>query len=261
MKYKHVFSICAYKDSPYLERCIRSLKAQSLPGHMILCTSTPSPYIDGLAWKYGIPLYVRDGESNIRDDWNFAYEMADGELVTIAHQDDMYHREYSAQLLEAYGRYPDMTVFTTDYAIIKNGRLITGDKMLWIKRLLRIPLRMPCLNGLTWVKRLYLILGNPICCPATTYQKKMLGVPLVRSGFQFALDWDNLYKLAGERGRFICVERPLLYYRVHEGATTKACIADNRRQMEEEIMFRRFWPEPVARLLMHFYKSAYAEYE
>ena len=133
--------------------------------------------------------------------------------------------------------------------------------MLWIKRLLRIPLRMPCLNGLTWVKRLSLILGNPICCPATTYQKKMLGVPLVRSGFQFALDWDNLYKLAGEKGRFICVERPLLYYRVHEGATTKACIADNRRQLEEEIMFRRFWPEPVARLLMHFYKSAYAEYE
>lgn len=261
MKHKHVFSICAYGDSPYLERCIRSLAAQSVPSHIILCTSTPGPCIDGLAWKYGIEVFVRDGASNIKDDWNFAYEMADGELVTIAHQDDMYHKDYAQELLKAYDTYPDMTVFTTDYVIVKNGRLITGDKMLWIKRILRLPLRIPALNDRVWVKRLALIFGNPICCPATTYQKKMLGEPLVRSGFQFALDWDNLYGLAGERGRFICVERPLLYYRVHEEATTKACIMDNRRRTEEEVMFMRFWPEPVARLLMHFYMSAYSEYE
>ena len=73
--------------------------------------------------------------------------------------------------------------------------------------------------------------------------------------------FDNLYQLACERGRFICDERPLLYYRVHDGATTKACIMDNRRAEEEEAMFRRFWPYPVARLLMHFYKTAYGEYE
>ena len=89
----------------------------------------------------------------------------------------------------------------------------------------------------------------------------MLGTPLVRSEYRFALDWDNLYQLACERGRFICDERPLLYYRVHDGATTKACIMDNRRAEEEEAMFRRFWPGPVARLLMHFYKTAYGEYE
>lgn len=261
MKYKHVFSICAYKDSPFLERCIRSLAAQDVPSHIILCTSTPSPFIDRLAQKYGIQVFVRDGESNIRDDWNFAYRMADSELVTIAHQDDMYHREYAGELLKAYAKYPDMTVFTTDYVIIKDGRLIVGDKMLWVKRMLRLPLRVPALNHMSWVKKLSLVCGNPICCPATTYQKKKLGEPLVRSGFRFALDWDNLYKLACAKGRFICVERPLLFYRVHQGATTKACILNNQRQTEEEVMFRRFWPEPVARLLMHFYRSAYGEYE
>ena len=55
MKYKHVFSICAYGDSPYLEACIRSLKEQTVPSHIILCTSTPSSYIDRLAWRYGFP--------------------------------------------------------------------------------------------------------------------------------------------------------------------------------------------------------------
>lgn len=66
MRYKHVFAICAYKDSPYLEQCIRSLKAQTVPSHIIICTSTPSSYIDRLAWKYGLQVYVRQGESNIR---------------------------------------------------------------------------------------------------------------------------------------------------------------------------------------------------
>ena len=89
MKHKHVFAICAYKDSPYLESCIRSLVGQRTKSPVILCTSTPSPYIDGLAGRYGIPVFVRDGASNMRDDWNFAYHMADGELVTIAHQDDV----------------------------------------------------------------------------------------------------------------------------------------------------------------------------
>lgn len=261
MRYKHVYAVCAYKDSPYLERCIRSLKAQTAPSPIIICTSTPSPYMDRMAWKYGLQVYVRQGKSNIRDDWNFAYSMADAELVTIAHQDDMYHREYGVCLMDAYRKYPDMTVFTTDYVIVKNGRLITGDAMLWIKRILRLPLRFPVMNDRTWVKKLALILGNPICCPATTYQKKALGEPLVDSKYQFALDWDNMVRLAGEPGRFICAERPLLYYRVHEDAATKACIADNRREQEEREMFRCFWPGPVADLIMGFYKTAYGEYD
>lgn len=169
MKHKHVFAICAYKDSPYLESCIRSLVGQRTKSPVILCTSTPSPYIDGLAGRYGIPVFVRDGASNMRDDWNFAYHMADGELVTIAHQDDVYHKDYVTELLRAYRRYPDMIMFTSDYVIVKNGALITGDKMLLVKRLLRLPLRFPALNDRVWVKKLPLMFGNSICCPASTY--------------------------------------------------------------------------------------------
>ena len=49
-----------------------------------------------------------------------------------------YHKGIMREgLLAAYRAYPDMTVFTTDYVIVKNGRLITGDAMLWVKRILR----------------------------------------------------------------------------------------------------------------------------
>lgn len=66
----------------------------------------------------------------------------------------------------------------------------------------------------------------------------------MRSEYSYALDWDNLVQLAERPGRFICREKPLMYYRVHDGAATKACMEDNRRAKEEREMFARFWPEP-----------------
>ena len=52
-----------------------------------------------------------------------------------------------------------------------------------------------------------------------------------------------------------------MYYRVHEEATTKACIRDNSRAREEAEMFAKIWPKPVVKFLMHFYRKAYEEYE
>lgn len=43
------------------------------------------------------------------------------------------------------------------------------------------------------------------------------------------------------KGRFICSEKPLIAYRVHAAATTKACIEDNRRPADEMAMFRKMW--------------------
>ena len=108
MSHKHVYAIPAYGDSPYLESCIKSLKAQNVTSPVILCTSTPSPFLGAMAEKYDLPYYIREGKSNIRDDWNYAYSMADAEFVTIAHQDDMYCKNYGEELLKAAEKYPDI---------------------------------------------------------------------------------------------------------------------------------------------------------
>ena len=61
----HTFVICAYKESSYLEQCILSLKRQSVESHIIMITSTPNEYINGMAKKYGIPLFINEGEGGI----------------------------------------------------------------------------------------------------------------------------------------------------------------------------------------------------
>ena len=44
-KREHIFAICAYKESPYLEECILSLEKQTRKSSIIMVTSTPNKYI------------------------------------------------------------------------------------------------------------------------------------------------------------------------------------------------------------------------
>ena len=79
----HVFTICAYKESPYLEECIKSLKNQSIKANIIIETSTPNSYIYDLANKYQLKVIVNP-DGGIAKDWNYAYDSVDKKLVTIA---------------------------------------------------------------------------------------------------------------------------------------------------------------------------------
>ena len=115
---KHTFVICAYKESQFLEDCIRSLRAQIVKSDIKIATSTPNEYIYNIAKKYNIEVFVNNLEkseeiSNIGNDWQFAYNIAETELVTIAHQYDIYLKNYTRDLLKYKKKYPDMIVFTT----------------------------------------------------------------------------------------------------------------------------------------------------
>ena len=62
---QHTFVICAYKESPYLEECILSLKNQTQESRILMITSTPNAHITSLADKYQISLLVNEGEGGI----------------------------------------------------------------------------------------------------------------------------------------------------------------------------------------------------
>ena len=56
----HTFAVCAYKESPYLEECVQSLKRQVVASNIIVCTSTPNDYIREVCEKHSLELYVSD---------------------------------------------------------------------------------------------------------------------------------------------------------------------------------------------------------
>lgn len=260
MNTKHTFSVCAYGESEYLERCIQSLKNQTVQSDIIICTSTPCDYITRIAEKYDLNLYVRDGKSDIKDDWNFAYNTAKTDYVTVAHQDDEYDSQYVCSLLKKAKKYRgDFLMYYPGYRPIKDGQ-ITTDINCRLRAVLRAPMCIPVFANCRFMKKASLSLGNSICCPGVTYNKKKLGKDVFTSKLKFNIDWDTFLKLAQMKGRFLYDKRPLVYYRVHDGATSKEFIENHNRVKEDTIMFRKFWPKPVAAFIMRFYKKAYDTY-
>ncbi|MBR1855385.1 MAG: glycosyltransferase [Lachnospiraceae bacterium] len=260
MKYTHTFAICAYKKSQYLESCIKSLKAQTVKSNIIICTSTPCAYIEKIAQKYDLPYYVREGESDIQDDWNFACQCANTDLITIAHQDDQYNPSYLAQIMRHIQQYPDVTLAFTDYRPLKHYR-VSYDVNCFARRLLRMPIFSSKFSNQKALKKASLIFGNTICCSSVTYNMRQIQKPVFTSEFKFSLDWDTFYKFAGMEGRFIYVDKPLVYFRIHSGATTNLFIINKGRYDEDVAMFEKLWPQTIARLIMKIYLLAYKTYD
>lgn len=256
----HTFSICAYKESRYLEECIKSVICQKEYSEVVICTSTPNIYIEKLAQKYEIPLYVREGKSDIQDDWNFACSKAKTPWVTVAHQDDIYHEDYSKELCEAIKKCPKAIIAFTDYYPIKNGKIST-DLNSRMKRIFRTPMRSKILANIKLFKKYFQSCGNAISCPSVAYNKEIISGDIFTSELKFALDWDTFVKFSSYDHPFIYIYKPLFYYRVHSEATSKEFTVNETRKIEEIYMFKKFWPKWIIKIGFVFYKKCYDTYD
>lgn len=256
---EHTFVICAYRESPYLEECIRSLLAQTVPARILMATSTPNEHIRSLAEKYDIPLSVNQGEGGIARDWNFALSLADTPYVTLAHQDDVYEPEYLAAILEGLRAAKDPIIAFTDYFEVRDGRRVEASQsgLLRIKKLLLSPLKNSFGRRSVWLRRRSLSLGNAICCPAVTYVMGRMPERVFEPGFRSNVDWQTWERLSRLPGEFVYLPRALMGHRVHAGSTTSEVIGGGSGRTQEDYeMLRRFWPAPLAKVLVRFYSKS-----
>ena len=250
----HTFAICAYKESQYLEECIKSLKNQTVKSNIIMATSTPNDYIKSLAEKHNIELFINNGEKGIGQDWNFAVSQAKTDYVTVAHQDDIYCENYLEEIVKKLEKGKDFLIAFSDYNEIKNGETIPLTTNLKIKKLLLFPLR---LNNMWKIsKKISVAFGSSICCPAVTVNTKILGKKPYKTELKCDLDWDTWYEFSKMKGRFLYIPKTLMKHRIHEESETSNLIQNNVRLEEDLLMFKKFWPECIAKLLMKKYKDA-----
>ncbi len=256
MKYNgesHTFVICAYKSSPYLDDCIQSLLNQEETTNIIVATSTPNDYINNLCEKYKIKLFVNTGKTSLADDWNFAISCADTSLVTIAHQDDIYEKEYSSTILKCSNKSDNPLLLFTNYYELRKGQKYTNNYILVVKRILLFPLLLPSLRKNIFIRRRILSIGSVICCPAVTLVKDNLEMPVFEDVFKSNIDWKAWEKISKRQGEFYYCNRMLVGHRIHEDSTTTQIIDGNRRKQEDFLMFRCFWPVGIARCLSKIY--------
>ena len=252
----HTFAVCAYGKSKYIEACIKSVTEQTTQTKVIICTSTPSTYLSEIALKYGLRLFVnseRVGFSNIALDWNYAIECADTSLVTIAHQDDIYKKDYVTEVLDRINKARRPLIAFSDYAELRGDKEVSNNRNLNIKRVMLWPLKYKWMWGSIFVRRRILSLGSPICCPSVTYVKDNIFLPVFMEGYKVNLDWQAWERLSRLRGDFVFVNSIKMVHRIHEDSETTRNIKDSNRSREDFEMFKLFWPDFIARILEYWY--------
>lgn len=252
----HTFAICAYKESNYLEECILSVMGQRKKGNVLMVTSTPNEFVNQLAEKYQIPLYIRNGESDIAKDWNFAYEKANTKLVTITHQDDVYCSNYLEDILESINSAKKPLIAFADYGEIRDKEIVTDNRLLNVKKIMLFPLRCKKNWKNRYIRRRILSLGSAICCPSVTFVKDNLPQIIFETGYKSDLDWQAWEKLSKLEGSFVYCNSVLMLHRIHEESATTQIIADSNRTKEDFDMYCKFWPLWMAKLLIRFYAKS-----
>lgn len=250
----HTFVVLAYKESPYLEECIKSVLNQKFQSRVIIATSTPNKYIEKMAKKYKLDIIVNKNKKGIGADFDFAISCCDEGLVTIAHQDDIYDYEYSNNIVNSYKKHPNCSIIFTDYYEINNDTKILGNANLNIKRGLLYLLRF---DGKTkFSKRFCLRFGNAICCPSVTFNKTNIKLPIFDHPLKSNVDWYAWEILSRKKERFNYVPIILMGHRIHDESTTTEIIKDNIRTKEDLEILKKFWPNGIARIINKFYKRS-----
>lgn len=260
MTEKHTFAILAYKESPHLQKCIDSLKQQHIQSEIILCTSTPSIFLENIASKNNLSLFVNSEREGIANDWNFALKKATTKYVTLTHQDDIYFPEYTDEIIKKADSRKDTLIIFSDYdeIIESNGQTFIRKSSLnfSIKRAM-LWLFFKNKNYKTKNKKRLLVLGNPIGCPTVTFQKENIGNFEFDASFSINLDWKAWCDLSQKNGSFIWIKKILVSHRIYSESETTQGIAENRRQQEDLRIFEKFWPSKMAIILSKIYKLSY----
>lgn len=251
----HTFVVLAYKESEFLEDCIKSVTNQKYPSEVIIATTTPNNHITQIADKHKISIIVGK-HTNIGGDFDFAKNSAKTKLVTIAHQDDIYDFEYSENIIKSYKQYSDANIIFTDYYEIRNNKKVSTNKNLKIKRILLKSLSIKKLCSSTFIKRLPIRFGDGISCPAVTFVSDNVPIDLFYSDYKANIDWFAWEKLSKLPGRFVFVNKILMGHRIDESTETTKIINSGIRTKEDYDIYTKFWPKPLAKFLAKRYRNS-----
>ena len=197
----HTFVVCAYKESEFLEECVKSLINQTVKSNILIATSTPNEHIKSVAEKYNIDLFINPEARGIGPDWNYAVSQAKTDYVTVAHQDDVYEEDYVKKMHENVKKYDDIVMLFTNHKEIRNGEVVKKNINLKIKSIMMLPLMISTKSSLT--KKMTLYFGNPICCPSVMLNTKILTKAPYREDMLSNIDWGTWLDFLKFKGRFV----------------------------------------------------------
>lgn len=118
------------------------------------------------------------------------------------------------------------------------------------------PLKFAQFRKSQFVRRRILSLGSPICCPSVTFVKDNLPRCIFSKGFQSDEDWEAWEKISKLDGEFIYNPQILMGHRIHRESETSSVLKEGIRTKEDYVMFKKFWPSCIAKILTRLYAKS-----
>lgn len=181
--------------------------------------------------------YVRNSSNlTMAGNWNFAFQAAETDLVTLLHDDDLLEPTYVERMLKLADSNPESAAFYTDVNLINSEGLPTKTIADSVKNVIR-PTNAIGVTHLKGDKGLSVLLkGCFIFCPTMCYRKSKLPEKPFNHSWKMVTDFqfyfDTLYC-----GKTITgINEKLYNYRRHDKNQTAKLTKDFTR-FEEEIDF------------------------
>ena len=228
------FAIPCRDAGAHLRPLLRSLLAQSEADFALLLVDDGST--DGsaaLAREVAgdrIEIHRNDAPFGIGANWNRCAELGGPPFVCLAHQDDVYERDYLARMLAALRARPDAGIaHCRATAVDGDGAPIVSPAEAFKAHFWR---HQPGEDRAAHYARLWR--GNFVCCPSVLYRTDVLrAVGPFRTDLRFALDWEWWFRLLRTGFGIADVDATLLHYRRHDAAASIRASADRSRFAEE----------------------------
>ena len=84
--------------------------------------------------------------------------------------------------------------------------------------------------------------------------KSKIPVQLFQDNMKSNIDWQAWEVLSRKKGAFAYAPKPLMMHRIHQESTTSELLENNMRKQEDLLVFRKFWPKPIALLIEKLYQ-------
>ena len=246
----HTFVILAYQESDDLEDCIKSILKQSVESNVVIATSTPSDFITDLASQYSLGIMINKEKSNKGSDYNFALSTFNTKLLTIAHQDDIYDRNYAKEIIKCYEKNPDASIIFTDYYEIHKDVKVKHSWALLNKKLRIWPLKYHLFQNKVHYKLRSLKYGQAFCTSSVTFIKKNVKKNFFPKNLTYYNDWQGFIDLSKkENSKMVYLPKKLVGYRIYKKDFNMALIK------EREKLLKKLWPDKIIDFLYKKYHN------
>ena len=89
-----------------------------------------------------------------------------------------------------------------------------------------------------------------------TFAVNNLPNPVFNVHFRSNEDWEAWERISKISGEFIYDDNVQMGHRIHAGSETSIIIGDHARSKEDYEMFCKFWPRPIAKIIIKFYSES-----